>query len=95
LSHHNAYTLLADKLRIVEEGNWHKFTKSKEVAKFKKLLLDTGDRELVEASPEDRIWGIGFGADTADANREQWGENLLGVALMNVRRRIREQESKI
>lgn len=53
-------------------------------------MLATGDRELVEASPDDRIWGIGFEAVKADANRDQWGENLLGLALMNVRKRLRE-----
>lgn len=39
-----------DKSRIVEEGNYHKFTKSKESKHFTKMLLDTGDRELVEVS---------------------------------------------
>jgi len=36
------------KLRIVEEGNYWKFTKSEEGEKLKMLLLDTGDREIVE-----------------------------------------------
>ncbi|KAM3422687.1 hypothetical protein BST61_g174 [Cercospora zeina] len=47
---------------IVENGNWLKFTQDKEP---KKRLLSTGDKELVEASPFDRIWGIGFHAGTA------------------------------
>jgi predicted NAD-dependent protein-ADP-ribosyltransferase YbiA (DUF1768 family) len=37
-----------DKSRIVEEGNYHKFTKSKNHEQMLKMLLDTGDRELVE-----------------------------------------------
>lgn len=37
-----------DKSRLVEEGNYHKFTKSKESQQMLKLLLETGDRELVE-----------------------------------------------
>jgi len=37
-----------DKIRIVEEGNYHKFTKAKQGAQMAKMLLDTGDRELVE-----------------------------------------------
>ena len=37
-----------DKSRIVEEGNYHKFTKSKESPQMLKMLLETGDRELVE-----------------------------------------------
>ena len=43
-------TVLIDKSRIVEEGNYHKFTKSQESKYFTKMLLDTGDRELVEVS---------------------------------------------
>ena len=37
-----------DKSRIVEEGNYHKFTKSKNDPGMAKKLFDTGDRELVE-----------------------------------------------
>ena len=43
-------TVSVDKSRIVEEGNYHKFTKSQESKYFTKMLLDTGDRELVEVS---------------------------------------------
>ena len=38
----------ADKSRIVEEGNYHKFTSSKSNPGMAKKLLDTEDRELVE-----------------------------------------------
>ncbi|KAJ4257411.1 hypothetical protein NW762_008533 [Fusarium torreyae] len=54
------------------------------------MLLATGDRDLVEASPFDRIWGIGFKAADAEAARGSWGENLLGKELMEVRRILRE-----
>ncbi|KXT18360.1 hypothetical protein AC579_964 [Pseudocercospora musae] len=74
--------------RIVEEGNFHKFSQDEEL---KRKLLETGERELVEASPRDRIWGIGFGKEDAGSNREDWGENRLGVALMNVRGRLRKE----
>jgi predicted NAD-dependent protein-ADP-ribosyltransferase YbiA (DUF1768 family) len=40
----------SDKSRIVEEGNYHKFTKGKESSWMAKKLLETGDRELVEVS---------------------------------------------
>ncbi|KAH6609891.1 hypothetical protein Trco_003237 [Trichoderma cornu-damae] len=59
---------------------------------LKETLLRTGDRELVEASPFDAIWGVGFKAADADANRERWGLNLLGKALMEVRAMLKEEE---
>ena len=48
------------------------------------------DRVLVEASPVDRIWGIGLAADDVRAQKPgQWrGLNLLGFALMEVRREL-------
>ena len=48
----------AEREKIVEEGNWWKFTQPKE-GDLKKMLLETGNRLLVEASPYDRIWGVG------------------------------------
>jgi ribA/ribD-fused uncharacterized protein len=87
----------AHRERIVEEGNWWKFTNGTGDAggdaerRLKERLLETGERELVEASPSDRIWGIGFGRNNAEANRGRWGLNLLGKALMRVRERLREE----
>jgi ribA/ribD-fused uncharacterized protein len=48
---------------------------------------------LVEASPLDRIWGIGLSAsDPRAADPEQWlGLNLLGQALMEARSILRER----
>jgi len=43
----------ADKSRIVEEGNYHKFTSSKSNPGMARKLLDTGDRELVEVASLD------------------------------------------
>lgn len=54
-------------------------------AKMRAALLETGNAELVEAAPTDRIWGIGFSEADAQAHRHEWGENLLGRALMEVR----------
>lgn len=75
---------------IVSEGSYLKFSQNKDL---KEKLLATGNRELVEASPTDRIWGIGFGARYASANRSEWGLNLLGKALMEARERLLEEES--
>lgn len=71
---------------IVVEGNVHKFTADEELRRF---LLGTGDRVLVEASPVDRIWGIGLTtADEAAHDPARWrGQNLLGFALMEARAR--------
>ena len=78
------------KFGIVERGNYLKLSQNE---KFKKALMDTGDRLLVEASKNDSIWGIGFTATTAKTvPREKWGQNLLGIALMNVRKKIRDEE---
>ena len=57
-------------------------------------LLDTEDLIIVEASPYDKIWGIGFSKETALNNPiPSWGENLLGKELMNVRYALRHKNS--
>ena len=77
-----------NKLEIVIKANYNKFTQNGELLK---RLLATGDRVLVEASPWDRIWGVGLGADDPDVyDRDKWkGQNLLGQALMAVRDMVR------
>lgn len=72
---------------LVVAGNLAKFSQNPELASF---LLGTRDRILVEASPVDRIWGIGLAEDSPDASRpDRWrGLNLLGFALMQVRWRL-------
>jgi ribA/ribD-fused uncharacterized protein len=77
-----------EKGRIVFEGNLHKFAQNPELADF---LFSTGDRVLVEASPDDSIWGIGLNEQMARSTApDQWpGENLLGFALMRVRYALR------
>lgn len=73
------------------QANYYKFTISKDADTLKRWLLSTGERELVEASPLDRIWGIGFAEEDAEGKREVWGENLLGRALEGARGRIRAE----
>lgn len=79
------------KEKVVEQGSYLKFSQNKEL---REKLLMTGDRELVEASANDRVWGVGFNAKSALSKREEWGTNLLGKCLMKARERIREEERK-
>jgi len=78
------------RLPVVVAGNLAKFGQN---APLRTFLLGTGERVLVEASPIDRIWGIGLSRDDpAAADPYRWqGLNLLGFALMRVRERLRQQ----
>ena len=68
----------------VVAGNRAKFQQH---AGLRGFLVGTGTRVLVEASPVDRVWGIGLAADDPRAATPgEWlGLNLLGFALMQVR----------
>lgn len=61
---------------------------------LKTILLASGNKTIVEASPYDKIWGIGMGTGNNNIlNESKWnGLNLLGKCLMYVRETIREQE---
>jgi ribA/ribD-fused uncharacterized protein len=80
------------RIEFVVRGNLAKFGQNSELNSF---LLNTKDHVLVEASPVDRIWGIGLAADDGRVeNPEQWqGLNLLGFALMEVRHLLRASNS--
>ncbi|MGD9644801.1 MAG: NADAR family protein [Pirellulales bacterium] len=73
---------------VVTAGNVAKFGQNRALCDF---LLGTGSQVLVEASPHDRIWGIGLAADDPRAmDPATWqGENLLGFALMDARAQLR------
>jgi ribA/ribD-fused uncharacterized protein len=75
------------RLEIVVEGNLAKFGQDPSLRSY---LLGTGSRVLVEASPQDRVWGIGLvESDPRAADPASWlGLNLLGEALMEVRLRL-------
>ena len=75
---------------LVLAGNYAKFTQN---AKLKEYILSTKELVLVEASPKDKIWGVGLGMDDPDLkNPELWrGLNLLGFALMEVRELIQAE----
>lgn len=78
----------------MREGNLLKFRQNQ---KLLDLLLATGDNVLVEASPRDKIWGIGMGEKKARTiaggeEEKKWGLNLLGVALMETRDLLRREQ---
>ncbi|MEU5722202.1 NADAR family protein [Micromonospora sp. NPDC047738] len=81
-------TWTARRYDIVVAGSVAKFGQHDELGRF---LLGTGERVLVEASPVDRIWGIGLAADDPRADDPaRWrGQNLLGFALMEARATLR------
>jgi len=68
--------------------------KFRQNAELREKLLATDDKILVEASPRDRIWGIGISAANKDATHpERWkGQNLLGKCLMEVRALLRSNQ---
>ncbi|MFJ4771775.1 NADAR family protein [Streptomyces uncialis] len=73
-----------ERFGIVVAGSTHKFAAHPRLGEF---LRGTGERVLVEASPVDRIWGIGLAEDDERAgDPTRWrGLNLLGFALMACR----------
>jgi ribA/ribD-fused uncharacterized protein len=76
---------------LVVAGNVAKFGQNPDLRDY---LLATGDRVLVEASPPDRVWGIGMAAsDELATFPEHWrGLNLLGFALMEARHQLRQRQ---
>jgi len=75
---------------IVFRGNIAKFTQNEDL---KKALLATKGTTLVEASPYDRIWGIGLKEDDPLAqDSTTWkGTNWLGQILTIVRKEIEKK----
>ena len=78
--------------RIVFEGNYAKFTQNSMLLSY---IKGQKGKILVEASPYDKIWGIGIECLSDGSNRQyienpfNWkGTNLLGFVLMDVRDRI-------
>jgi hypothetical protein len=79
------------RIKIVIDANIAKFGQNEQL---KKYMFDTGDKELVEASPVDKIWGIGLDEhDPKRFDRKNWkGKNLLGICLMDVRKKFMDEK---
>ncbi len=72
---------------IVFMGNYYKFNQNLDL---KKILLSTSSK-IYEASPYDKIWGIGITKKQADNGIKHKGQNLLGIALMTVREELKNE----
>lgn len=68
-------------LRVKLACNW---------IKFGELLLDTGNKEIVEDSPRDRFWG----AVATEDNEQLVGVNALGRLLMELRQQFASPNRK-
>ena len=76
------------KLQIVIQGNLLKFSQDENL---KKALIETKNKVIVEGSPYDKVWGVGLKWDDPKIlDESKWqGENLLGIALMEVRTQLK------
>lgn len=74
-------------MNVVINANYCKFTQD---AHLMEILLGTADSLIIEASPTDRVWGIGFDSAHAMENVGRWGQNRLGRSLMSVRSMVRD-----
>lgn len=70
--------------KVVGVGLREKFNQNPDL---KETLMNTGDSILVEASPYDKIWGIGLSAtDAKKTPADKWpGMNLLGGLLTDLK----------
>lgn len=73
-----------DALTNVVAGNYFKFTQHEGLYND---LKASGNKVIVEASPTDKVWGIGMGEhDEGIDDPDNWdGSNWLGIAIMRVR----------
>jgi len=80
--------------KYMYEGNYLKYTQNK---KLKNMLINTAiNGDLVEASPYDKLWGMGMRADEFGATCKRFwrGKNWLGEILTKIRDEIIEEEEK-
>ena len=84
-----------DKVRyeVFYKYNLMKYTQDE---KLQKMLLDPkfDGKVFVEASPYDKIWGIGIGEEVENIEdlEYKWGRNLLGKIITNIRNRIKQNK---
>ena len=72
---------------IMKQGVKLKFLQDEELYN---ALLTTENKMIYEAAPTDRIWGIGVSIKKINQiSPNQYGQNLLGKVLMQVREELR------
>jgi hypothetical protein len=69
------------KYKVVKEGLLQRFKQNSDLIK---ILEKNKGATFVEASPFDRIWGIGYDENHAMDNIDNWGENLLGKVITEI-----------
>ena len=89
---HDAYKIRKDKSKKIRQ-DWEEvkvdimrkvvLRKFETHPKIQRILLSTGDEDIVENSPTDYFWGCG-----ADGT----GKNMLGKILMEVREQLRKSK---
>lgn len=77
-------------INIVVNGNYYKFSQNKEL---KDILLKYRNKDFVEASPTDKIWGVGLAENNKliDDPTNWKGKNLLGKALNIVQKKLLDE----
>ena len=66
------------KLKVMEDGVYLKFSQNKDI---RSKLIETGRNIIREMSVKESFWGVG---------PSKRGDNHIGIILMNVRRRVKE-----
>lgn len=92
--HPNGAKALGRKIKNYDNNQWnevrfdvmYKVNRSKWQT-LKDILIKTGNKIIVEASPMDKIWGVGLSEnDPLILDEKNWkGQNLLGKVLMKIR----------
>lgn len=97
------YKALGRRVSNFDEKTWqdnredfmfrHVYARVSQNSFLRKALLETKDKIIVEASPFDKIWGIGlYASDSRSDDPSTWrGLNLLGKVYMKVRQEILEE----
>lgn len=90
----NEQIWLENRERIMYDAVVGKFSQNDDL---RKIILDTGNKLLVEASPNDKIWGIGLAIDDSRIHDpKNWkGSNLLGKALMKAREYLKNDKQNL